>query len=250
MTHPPNNAMTQWFYYDKNGEKRETNADELKRMAQNGTITPDTIVETENGKKAKAGNVKGLIFLDVAPPPIWEWPVEPTHIRHVPPPLPPQSAPSLKELLERQRNEVGGTTETANEQDVQGETEESEPLPQKATWHYYDTTGAKQGPIAFNKLQILAMHGVIKKDTLLEHEDGDMIPAGNAYGLSFKEEQPVRRDRQAPSHNRDAQQIVVHQRSTLWDTVLALIIFFIVLPTIGLILFIASCSSLVFRLAE
>ena len=45
--------MTQWFYYDKNGEKRETNADELKRMAQNETITTDTIVETETAKKQK-----------------------------------------------------------------------------------------------------------------------------------------------------------------------------------------------------
>lgn len=55
--------MTTWYYYDGNGDKIEVTGGQLKGLAKAGLITPDTIVETEDGKKARAGKVNGLAFV-------------------------------------------------------------------------------------------------------------------------------------------------------------------------------------------
>jgi len=60
--------MSIWYYYNENGEKIQVTGGQLKGLAKTGMITPETIVETEEGKKARAGKVKGLTFVDVAPP--------------------------------------------------------------------------------------------------------------------------------------------------------------------------------------
>jgi len=56
--------MANWFYYNENGEKIQVTGDQLKGLAKAGLITPETIVETEEGKTARAGKVKGLTFPD------------------------------------------------------------------------------------------------------------------------------------------------------------------------------------------
>ena len=56
--------MAKWHYYNENGEKiGPIRGRELKALAERGTVMPDTIVETEEGKTAPAKNVKGLTFL-------------------------------------------------------------------------------------------------------------------------------------------------------------------------------------------
>ena len=58
-----------WYYYtDKNGGRRGVTAEQLVGLAKDGKITPDTIIETDNGKKAPAGKVKGLTFPSVGQP--------------------------------------------------------------------------------------------------------------------------------------------------------------------------------------
>jgi len=55
--------MTNWFYYNEQGEKIAVTGGQLKGLAKAGLITPETIVETSDGKKARAGKVKGLTFV-------------------------------------------------------------------------------------------------------------------------------------------------------------------------------------------
>lgn len=56
--------MANWFFYDENGYKIGPFDDAtLKNLALDGTLTPDSIIETESGKKAKAQSIKGLTFV-------------------------------------------------------------------------------------------------------------------------------------------------------------------------------------------
>ena len=60
--------MSTWYYYNEQGEKIETTGGRLKGLAKAGMITPETIVENEEGKKAPARKVKGLTFATAATP--------------------------------------------------------------------------------------------------------------------------------------------------------------------------------------
>jgi len=52
-----------WFYYDKSGAKvGPIRTQELKALAQQGVITPETVVENADGRTAIAGKVNGLEF--------------------------------------------------------------------------------------------------------------------------------------------------------------------------------------------
>ena len=65
--------MPNYFFTNSNGTKQgPVNGQQLKALAAQGLITPETIVETEQGKSAPAGKVNGLIFgliFTVATPP-------------------------------------------------------------------------------------------------------------------------------------------------------------------------------------
>jgi hypothetical protein len=59
--------MADWYYYNESGEKvGPIRGRELKRLAQQGTVTPETRIEDENGRIALARNVTGLTFPEVA----------------------------------------------------------------------------------------------------------------------------------------------------------------------------------------
>jgi len=60
--------MSTWYYYNEQGEKIETTGGRLKGLAKAGMITPETIIETEEGKKAPARKVKGLTFATTVTP--------------------------------------------------------------------------------------------------------------------------------------------------------------------------------------
>ena len=60
--------MADWHYYNENGEKiGPIRGRELKRLAQQGAITPETRVEDEHGRTALAKNVTGLPFYEANP---------------------------------------------------------------------------------------------------------------------------------------------------------------------------------------
>ena len=57
-----------WYYYDHNGQKQgPITSGQLKELANQGTVTPETIIENEEGKSAFAKDVKGLTFVEATP---------------------------------------------------------------------------------------------------------------------------------------------------------------------------------------
>jgi len=65
----PFKTMSNFYYTDENGQRGLINAEQLKALAVQGAITPDTLLETETGQKGTAGQIKGL-FASVPMPPI------------------------------------------------------------------------------------------------------------------------------------------------------------------------------------
>ena len=60
--------MATWYYYNEKNEKIAVSGGQLKGLAKAGLITPETVVETEEGKTAPARKVKGLTFTIPTPP--------------------------------------------------------------------------------------------------------------------------------------------------------------------------------------
>jgi hypothetical protein len=58
--------MANWYYYNESGDKIEVTGGQLKSLAQQGLIVPETVVETPDGKTGRAGKVKGLAFATLA----------------------------------------------------------------------------------------------------------------------------------------------------------------------------------------
>ncbi len=58
--------MGQLFYYDEAGVRKPTTAQELKSMALRGVINKNTVIETDDGKRARAEKVNGLVCPEVA----------------------------------------------------------------------------------------------------------------------------------------------------------------------------------------
>ena len=63
-------AMANWYYFNKSGEKiGPITSAALKALAQQGHITPETIVEFEDGRIFTADKVHGITIM---PPTVWE----------------------------------------------------------------------------------------------------------------------------------------------------------------------------------
>ena len=61
--------MANWYYFNENGNRvGPVTSRELKGLAANGTITPGTAIETEDGKTVLAKKIKGLVFADASKP--------------------------------------------------------------------------------------------------------------------------------------------------------------------------------------
>lgn len=76
--------MPNWFYFDAVGTKQGpiTNA-QLKALAQSGTITRETMLETDTGQSGKAGQVRGLFSVPEPNP----FTAEPESIQSPPTPM-------------------------------------------------------------------------------------------------------------------------------------------------------------------
>jgi len=60
--------MTNYFYFDQTNQKQgPVSAQQLKELAVQGQITPETVVENEEGKSSQAGKIKGLTFSNSTP---------------------------------------------------------------------------------------------------------------------------------------------------------------------------------------
>lgn len=54
--------MANWYYYNNGQKTGPVSASQLKQMALDGLIHPNTIIETESGQRAAASSVSGLSF--------------------------------------------------------------------------------------------------------------------------------------------------------------------------------------------
>lgn len=62
--------MAKWYYYDNNDQKQGSfSGGQLRRLAKDGVITPETIIEDEEGTAWHAGEVGGLTFSETLPSP-------------------------------------------------------------------------------------------------------------------------------------------------------------------------------------
>jgi len=60
--------MAKFYYTNENGNRVSVTGEQLQLLAKNGMITPFTIIENEEGKKALAGKVEGLTLTEVVQP--------------------------------------------------------------------------------------------------------------------------------------------------------------------------------------
>lgn len=55
--------MAKWFYFDKSGSKiGPVESEGMRKLAESGLITPETVIETESGRQSTAGKIQGLVF--------------------------------------------------------------------------------------------------------------------------------------------------------------------------------------------
>jgi len=98
--------MSTWYFYDNAGQKRgPITGGQLKGVAKAGQITPETVVETEEGRTAPAKKVKGLMFCEATPKT-----VVPQQNPFAPMPVPdavnPFAAPAVEEFNKRSGNKL------------------------------------------------------------------------------------------------------------------------------------------------
>ena len=142
--------MANWFVYDSQNIKRGpfTSA-QLKAFADKGKINPNTAIETENGRKAKAGQVRGLFSTET--------------VATSDDKTKPSSQSSPAKNITNNRHEKPNNT--------------------KRTWFYYDPVGTKCGPVDSVQLKKLAEAHVINEETDIENSTGRKVKASQIKGL-------------------------------------------------------------------
>jgi len=168
------NSKAKWSYH-KDGEKINVTSRQLKRLAKEGLITQDTIVEDTEGESAPAKFVKGLKFAE--PAPIDEEGADFSFEESL-----YDLTPLLSEstLLPSAPPPQARTNPFASVEDISA-------TDSKEKWYYYDATVQKQGPYDDGQLKLLARKGVITPETFLETPNGKSRPAKSVKGLVFAE---------------------------------------------------------------
>ena len=137
--------MANWYYYNENGEKiGPIRGRELKQLAKEETITPETSVEDEKGRVALAKNVTGLTF--------------------------PKAVHSEPTQPESDSSTIIPTTQNNTSQSM-------------SNYFYFDENGYKYGPFNGQKLRELAIQGAITPNTHMETDTGQKGTAGQIPGL-------------------------------------------------------------------
>ena len=189
--------MANWYcYYNEKGEKTIVTGEQLMERAKSGEISPDTIIENEEGKKARAEKVKGLEFPDtpsidgeevVSPVTVGTYGAAPQPTEPIPPILDTQEAESTPEILPLAWEPLSPTPLWIN------------PFMDTSQQHavtnfiYTDTEGQKHKVhtdskgqthvIDYHYLRLLAQQGVITSNTPLEIEGGYKGYAGQVPNL-------------------------------------------------------------------
>jgi len=149
--------MSTWYYYDNDGCKQgPVSGGQLKGLAKAGMITPETMVETEEGKTAPARKVKGLTFGGA---------------------IQSQTSPVIEsDPFTAFVSEVKQTPPSPPVNDVRNSS---------SNYFFIDSDGIRQGPLTPVRLQTLADRGIITPTTPLETDTGHTGLAGQIHSLKF-----------------------------------------------------------------
>ena len=181
--------MSTWYYYNDQGEKVQVTGGQLKGLAKAGQITPETLVETEDGKTVPARKIKGLTFIV----PESKSSKSTSHI-------PAQSAEPETYGLASPPTKPSAVPPVSNELPVSYTNgEDSQPA-----YFYTDENGYKFGPIDMQRLQTLIERGTITPVTPLETGTGQKGLAGQIPGLKFDTMSPPVEPVQKPPKSTDA----------------------------------------------
>lgn len=139
--------MADWYFYDANGYKiGPIKSRELKQSAQQGLITPETIVEDEKGLTALAKQITGLTFSNAAQPEVV--------------PLASDNPSTIAVPLPNAQSAGTGVN-----------------------YFYFDQTNQKLGPVSESQLHLLVAQGAIGPMTPLETDGGYKGLAEQISGL-------------------------------------------------------------------
>jgi hypothetical protein len=155
----------QYFYYTDKGEKRGGfSGKEMKALAKSGLINPDTVIETEEGKKYYARGIGGVEFGSSEKE---DSTLEPIEVRAIPMP----------------------TVANASTKDSQ---DSNITIPDSTSLlYYYDRMGAQRGPYTIKSIRARAQSGAIKPDTVIELEGSRRLSAKEIGGIEFEEAEPL-----------------------------------------------------------
>jgi hypothetical protein len=170
--------MANWFYYDDNGQKLgPINNMLLKALVAQGVILPETIVETEDGRKGRAGKIKGLTFPEMIPfsvPPFPSAQQEPVQVSASAAPADTSGTYSVADFVIADPPAAVASAVTPRAgAGVQNGT----------NWFYYGKNGQKLGPIDNALLKALVENRVVLPETILETESGQRGEARKVNGL-------------------------------------------------------------------
>ena len=130
-----------WHYFDENKEKiGPFSGRELKQLALQGTVTPETFVEDPSGRTGLAKDVTGLKFSD---------------------------ANSHNTAQHKEDSSVIVPVSSNSTQNS------------SANFFYFDDNGYKYGPVDWQKLRELAAQGGIGRTTPIEADTGHKGIAGD-----------------------------------------------------------------------
>lgn len=209
--------MPNWYYYDKTGKHGPIPSLRLKYLADTGQITPETTIETEKGRQARAKNVAGLFRVN-------RWFYYESSGKKVG----PLSDDDLKFLANTSTITPGTILELENvgkraacnvhglfrSKATEPTTKPPLPLPSppvsaksgvgqiihnissfilnkkpwspadpaSTLWQYYDAANQKVGPFMWREMQSLARSGVIHPKTVITSRDTPRQLAGHFTG--------------------------------------------------------------------
>lgn len=180
--------MAQYFYYDGTERKGPFSSQQVRALAGEGIIRPETLLESDKGHRFSAAKIDGLQFGD---------PTDSSNQNIIPPPFLNETFPSdvfpEEELPPFQTLPAACKLISDNWCDP-------------PSYYFYEDS-VKVGPVNITQLSALANVGVIEKSTIVEDKDGKrdrayaingLFPSNGPDKLLDKEREELRKNILSP----------------------------------------------------
>jgi len=179
-------SKVRYFYYNDEGEKRGGfSGKEIKALAKSGLIKPDTVIETEDGKKYKAVGIGGVEFGSEEKK---------------------ESTPDAVDVKAIPVPSVANANTNVN----QNSSVTTSDLVQ-SLYYYYNRIGDQRGPYTIENIMARALSGAITPDTVIELEGGRKYRAEEIGGIEFEKKSPTSTI-QSESTSQDTEMLTLRMR--------------------------------------